>query len=45
MTEELCAVLARDAVKDATASSNPILLTEEEYRVLFHNALHGELGV
>lgn len=41
MTQELCAVLARDSIKDATASSNPIPLDVHDYEQLFQKALRG----
>ena len=39
--EKHCALLAPDSVKDPTAGTNPILLTEQDYTELFHKALHG----
>jgi alcohol dehydrogenase class IV len=42
--EKHCALLAPDSVKDPTAGSNPILLSEQDYAELFHNALHGILS-
>lgn len=43
-TEAHCALLAPDSVKDATAGTNPIALTVQDYEALFYNALHGNLS-
>lgn len=39
-----CALLAADSVKDPTAGTNPILLTESDYQALFHAAWSGDLS-
>ena len=41
--EEHCSLLAVDSVKDPTAGTNPIILSEQDYQQLFHRALHGIL--
>jgi len=43
-TEDHIALLAPDSVKDPTASTNPTLLSEEDYRTIFRNAWSGNLG-
>lgn len=43
-TEAHCALLAPDSVKDPTAGTNPILLTEADYQALFHAAWSGDLS-
>jgi alcohol dehydrogenase class IV len=43
-TEAHCELLARDSVKDPTAGSNPILLTEQDYVELFRKAWSGDLS-
>ena len=42
-TKEHCALLAPDSVKDPTAGTNPIPLTESDYTELFRKAWCGEL--
>ena len=42
--EKHCAILAPDSVKDPTAGGNPIVLSEQDYFELFHNALNGILS-
>ncbi len=36
--------IAKMAIEDAAASGNPILFSESEYKVLFENAVRGELS-
>jgi alcohol dehydrogenase class IV len=43
--EHHCSILALEAVKDPTAGTNPILLTEKDYQTLYRKALQGELEV